>query len=157
MNAIPGIKHRHLHIDENFAPCTPYPGDEIYSRSAVKLNISAILRVLEAGAIAHRTERIHLSVWFSSRFGSGGTINEMHLNNIEIKQPVIQAELKPDYFEIIDGNHRMAKARRDGLEYIDSIKLSAESLLPFFVDRNSCLGFIEHWNGHACVSNLLLM
>jgi hypothetical protein len=35
---------------------------------------------------------------------------------VDIRKPVIQAEIRPYRFEIIDGNHRMERAYIEGVE-----------------------------------------
>ncbi|MBC2579160.1 hypothetical protein [Clostridium sp. DJ247] len=41
---------------------------------------------------------------------------------VNVKKTVIQAEIRPNKFEVIDGKHRMERAYREGLEFIDSYK-----------------------------------
>ena len=73
-------------------------------------------------------------------------MNEEYLQMADIKKPVIQAEIRPNMFEIIDGNHRMEKAFRDGIELIYSYKLSGEQLLPYFIDERGYRSYVEYWN-----------
>jgi len=42
-------------------------------------------------------------------------LDESHLAGIDLSQPVILAEIAPGRFNVIDGNHRMEKARRSGI------------------------------------------
>ena len=49
-------------------------------------------------------------------------------------------------FEIIDGNHRIEKALRDGMEFIDSYKIRGEQLLSYFADERGYKAFVEYWN-----------
>ena len=54
----------------------------------------------------------HLSLEEAKGFSS---INESHMDSVVISQPVILAEISPGRFNLIDGNHRMEKARRLGV------------------------------------------
>lgn len=49
-------------------------------------------------------------------------------------------------FEIIDGNHRMEKAYRENVEFINSYKLKGEQLLIFFIDKRRYEAFVKYWN-----------
>jgi len=65
---------------------------------------------------------------------------------VDVNKPVIQAEIRPGMFEIIDGNHRIEKALRDGMEFIDSYKIRGEQLLSYFADERGYKAFVEYWN-----------
>lgn len=54
------------------------------------------------------------------------SIQYEYLPTVDVANPVIQAEIRPGIFEIIDGNHRMERAYREELEFIDSYKLRGE-------------------------------
>jgi hypothetical protein len=48
--------------------------------------------------------------------------------------------------KIVDGNHRLEWAYRDGVEWVNSFKLRGEQLLPYFVDVRGYEAFVEYWN-----------
>lgn len=82
--------------------------------------------------------------WFRTHYR--GRVNEDHLPTVKISKPVKQAEIRSEIFEIIDGNHRMEKAYRKGIPFIDSYKLKGDQLLPFFIDVRGYNAFVEYWN-----------
>lgn len=53
---------------------------------------------------------------------------------IDISKPVLQAEIRPGVFEINDGNHRIKKACRNDVEFVDSNMIMGEQLVAFFAD-----------------------
>jgi len=53
---------------------------------------------------------------------------------------------------VIDGNHRMEKARRLGIERIPAFKLSPEQHLQFLTTEKGYLAYIEYWNGKMKVN-----
>ena len=69
-----------------------------------------------------------------------------HLPTVDVSKPVIQAEIRPGMFSIIDGNHRMEQAYREGVEYVDSFKLKGAQLVPYFIDVRGYEAFVEYWN-----------
>ena len=54
----------------------------------------------------------------SDFFKGFSSINESHMNSVEISRPVILTEITPGQYNLIDGNHRMEKARRMGIKSI---------------------------------------
>lgn len=55
-------------------------------------------------------------------------------------------EIKPETYSVIDGNHRLEKAFRDGVEKIDAFRLKGEQILPYFTDKRGYEAFIDYWN-----------
>lgn len=49
-------------------------------------------------------------------------------------------------FELIDGHHRLEKAKREGLEFIDSFKLSGEQLSRYLTSVERYQTFVKYWN-----------
>ena len=131
-------------LNKDYTPLPIYEGDEIYPNGIFNFSISRIMEDIESGKLIPRFEKINIQAWF--KFRSHGSINEEHLPTVDITKPIIQAQIRPDTYEVIDGNHRLEKAFRDGLEYIDSYKLCAEQLLPYFKEVRGYKAYVEYWN-----------
>jgi hypothetical protein len=71
---------------------------------------------------------------------------EDHLDAVDVAKPVIVAEISPGRFNVIDGNHRMEKARRLGIEKVPAYKLVPEQHTQFLTTEKSYLAYIEYWN-----------
>jgi len=50
------------------------------------------------------------------------SINESHVDSVDISLPVLLAEISPGRYNLIDGNHRMEKARRMGINCMPAYK-----------------------------------
>jgi len=50
---------------------------------------------------------------------------------LTVSKPVILAEIAPDQYNLIDGNHRAEKAVRHGLEELKAYRLSAAQHIQF--------------------------
>lgn len=137
-------KSRKLKLDQNYIPLPVYEGDEIYPNAIFNFNISRILEQIHSGMLDVEQERINVHEWFKTHFR--GSVNEEHLPNVDITKPIIQAEIRPGMFEVIDGNHRMEKAYWDGIPFIHSYKLRGEQLVPFFMKVEGYRAFVEYWN-----------
>lgn len=137
-------KSRKIKIDKNYKPLPTNEGDEIYSIGIFKFNISKILEHITFEKLDAQKEQINVREWFKLHIH--GSVNEEYLTTVDIACPVIQAEIRPDMFEIVDGNHRLEWAYRDGVEWVNSFKLRGEQLLPYFVDVRGYEAFVEYWN-----------
>lgn len=137
-------KSRKIKLNKNYTPLPTSEGDEIYPNGIFNFSISRILDYIAEGKLDAEEEWINVREWFKKHLR--GSINEAHLPTVDVSKPVLQVEIRPGIFEIIDGNHRMEKACRDGIEFIDSFKLRGEQLLPFFADRRGYEAFVEYWN-----------
>ena len=61
------------------------------------------------------------------------SINESHMDSVVISRPVILAEISPGQYNLIDGNHRMEKARRLGVMSILAYRLHVEQHILYAV------------------------
>ncbi len=135
---------REMKTDPGFVPCELKPGDECWRAGIFHFNVSRMIADIESGELAVIRERINVKEWF--KVHGGGKIDEEYMPKVELSRPVIQGEIGPGRFEIIDGNHRMEKALREGIESVDSYKLMGEQLLQYLSDERGYRAYIEYWN-----------
>lgn len=133
-----------IKLNNNYKPLPVSEGDEIYPNGIFNFSISRIIEHINSGELEVEKERINVKEWFKRHMQS--SVNEEHLPTVDVNKPIIKAEIRPGMFEIIDGNHRIEKAFRDGVEFIDSYKLKGEQLLPYFADVRGYRAFVEYWN-----------
>jgi hypothetical protein len=74
-------------------------------------------------------------------------INESHLYSVDLAKPIILAEISPERYNVIDGNHRLEKAHRQGVETLMAYRIKAEQHIKFLVNRVAYEKYIEYWNG----------
>ncbi len=137
-------KSRKLKLDKSFEPLPTRDGDEIFRNGYFEFNITRIMEDISAGKLEVAEEPINISSW--SRLHSSNTINEDHLPSVDISKTVLQAEIRAGAYNIIDGNHRIEKARREGVKLINSYKMKGEQLLPYFIKKKGYEAFVEYWN-----------
>lgn len=137
-------KSRKLTLNKNYIPLLTIEGVEIYRNGIFTFNISMILEHILAGEIEVEKELINVNEWFKTHINS--SVNEDHLPSVDITKPVIQAEFRPGMFEIIDGKHRLEKAYRNSVEFVNSYKLKGEQLVAYFTDVRGYEAFAEYWN-----------
>lgn len=73
----------------------------------------------------------------SDFFKGFSSINESNVDSVDISKPVILAEISPGRYNLIDGNHRMEKARRMGINSIRAYKLNVEQHIRFLTSKKS--------------------
>jgi hypothetical protein len=141
------IKHpRALKLIKNYSPKQQMSDEiEIYPNGIFQFSISMILEDIESGLFAPKMERINIEKWRKTHTTSSG-LNEEHLQCVDTKKPIIQAEIRIGKFEIIDGNHRFEKAFMDGKKTINSYIIYGEELVKYFYDVKGYACFVKYWN-----------
>lgn len=138
-------KERTLKLNKNYIPCDACENEEIYPNGIFHFNISRILEHVISDQLIVEQEDICVSDWYKSHY-TGNDFNEEHLKTVNLEKPVIQAEISPGRYNIIDGNHRLEKAYREKIENIKSYKLKAEQLIAYFIDVKGYQAFVKYWN-----------
>ncbi|WP_188206854.1 hypothetical protein [Alkalibacillus aidingensis] len=136
--------NRKLILNENYIPLPCHQDDEVFANGIFNFNISRMIEQIHSGTLSVKSERIDVKDWFNAH--PHPSINEEHLPNVDLTNPVIQVEIRPGHYSIIDGNHRMEKAYREGVQFVDSYKLNGEQLVPFFIDHMGYRAFVDYWN-----------
>jgi len=136
---------RTLKLNKDFIPCDACENEEIYPNGIFHFNISRILEHIISGQLIVEQEDICVPNWYKSHY-TGKDFNEEHLKTVNLDKPVIQAEISPGNYNIIDGNHRLEKAHREKVETVKSYKLKAEQLIPYFITVRGFEAFVGYWN-----------
>lgn len=131
-----------LKVDHDFTPCPAETGDELYPNGIFVFNITKIFDYIQKNSDAIPLEKVAVSDFFKD-FSS---INESHMDSVDISRPVILAEISPGRYNLIDGHHRMEKARRLGINTLRAYRLGVEQHMPFLIDKKAYVAYIEYWN-----------
>lgn len=137
-----GIRNvkRKLKINSHFTPCPIGHGDELYPNGIFVFNITKMAEFIQNSNFTCEDVLVRDFSSGSSKF------NEAYLATVDVSKPVILAEISPGRFNVIDGNHRIEKAIRSGVDKIPAYKLSPEHHLQFLTTERAYLAFIEYWN-----------
>lgn len=135
------ILARKLKVDKNFIPYEADDGDEFYPNGIFEFNITQMIKYIaeHLDEVALETVEVKDIAWYSD-------IEDAKLEEIIIGIPVILAEIAPGKYNLIDGNHRMAKARKLGLKTIQAYRLKPEQHIRFLSNQKSYGIYIEYWN-----------
>lgn len=131
-----------LKFVKNFMPCEVDDEDEIFINGIFQFNISKMLSKLNSKTLDIALSEMNVSDFYSSF----SRINEEHIDSVDIRKPVILAEIAPSRYNLIDGNHRVEKARRTGIETLPCYKLTVDQHLPFLIEKKSYESYVECWN-----------
>jgi len=133
---------RRLIVDSKFVPCCADDGDETFRNGYFHFNITKLIEHLQSESSQVQVGEIPVSE-FS---GSFSVIDESHLKNVNLTLPVIVAEIAPRRFNLIDGNHRMEKARRSAIETLPGYRLDVTQHLNFLTTKNAYDAYVAYWN-----------
>jgi hypothetical protein len=131
-----------LKVDNDFIPCPVTTGDELFPNGIFEFNITKMLEYIKKNPDGIAIEEVAVSDFFEG-FSS---LNESHMDSVEISQPVIMAEISPGQYNLIDGNHRMEKARRVGLKSMLAYRLNVEQHMKFLTSKKAYIAYIAYWN-----------
>ena len=140
--SVPRLTNK-LKVDDKFTPCLGEDGDEIYPNGIFEFNITKMIKYIQENPDGIILEEVRVND-FNKDFSS---INESHMDSVDVSQPVILAEISPGRYNLIDGNHRMEKTRRMGVEKILAYKLNAEQHMRFLTSGRAYVAYVEYWNG----------
>jgi hypothetical protein len=130
-----------LTVDKNFTPCPESDGDEFYPNGMFVFNITKMTEHIMDNPEVFVPEEV--AVKELHRYLS---LNESHVNSVDISKPVIIAELAPSRFNLIDGQHRVEKAHRLGIETIQAYKLNVNQHIRFRTSIKAYEIYVEYWN-----------
>ena len=94
----------------------PYPvdpEDEIYANGIFEFNVTRLLAFVQEHVDRFPVEQVEISEF--PEYSDSSHLNEETICLAHLTRPVLLAEIAPGRYSVIDGNHRLAKARREGI------------------------------------------
>ncbi len=133
---------RKLKIEHCFEPCIVREGDELYQNGIFIFNITKMYKFIDTNANIFPIE----SILIENYYYQNSNLDESHLKNTDINKPGIIAEIAPGRYNLIDGNHRIEKARRLGNKKFDVYRFNMESHLQFITTKKGYMAYVDYWN-----------
>ncbi|TFH14003.1 MAG: hypothetical protein E4H02_10735 [Lentisphaerales bacterium] len=133
---------RKLKTDNTFCPHPIREDDEFFANGIFEFNITRMLEHIEH----HPADIPIVAVDVSDFHSEFSSLNESHVDTVDVSRPVILAEISPGHCNLIDGNHRMEKARRAGITKMKAYKFSVRQHIAFLTSKKSYLSYVEYWN-----------
>jgi hypothetical protein len=131
-------------VDPRFQPCSAESGDELYPNGIFEFNITRLLAFIQAHTERFPTEFVELAD--IPDYGGSSNLDETAIDAADLARPIVLAEIAPDRYNVIDGNHRVAKARREGLRRIPAHRLRCPEHVAFLTSTRAYEAYVEYWN-----------
>jgi hypothetical protein len=64
----------------------------------------------------------------------------------DLSRPILLAEISPGLYNVIDGNHRLAKARREAARTILARRIPCPQHVSFLTSLTAYEAYVEYWN-----------
>jgi len=132
-----------LKRDKKFEPCPEGEGDELFANGVFTFNITRLVAFIEAHPEQSRLESIALSD--IPDYGAAN-LNEETIRSADLSRPIIQAEISPGLFNVTDGHHRIARARRERVEDLPAYRVRCPQHVPFLTSVSAYERYIDYWN-----------
>ena len=132
-----------LRVDEGFVPFPVADGDESFANGVFEFNITRIRAHVERDPADVALVQVEVSSF--PRWDR--PLDDAHVASADLSRPVVLAEISPGRFNLIDGHHRLEKARRNGVGTVQAYQLTAVQHVRFLTSRRAYLAYVEYWNG----------
>lgn len=128
--------------NKNFSPCEQELDDEMFPNGIFLFNITRLLEYLhsEDSDIPISDSRVADFPRFSS------SLDEAHIDTVDLEKPVVIAEIAPKRYNVIDGHHRMEKARRASVTELPCYLVPPEVHTLFLCSQEAYDSYIDYWN-----------
>jgi hypothetical protein len=133
-----------LKLSKSFQPCPIGAGDEVFRNGIFEFNITRLAAFIEAQP--DRFAIVPVAVASVPNYGDAN-LDEATMDAADLSRPVLFAEISPGRFNLIDGNHRMGKARRNGVPTLMARKVSCAHHVAFLTSTRAYETYVEYWNG----------
>lgn len=132
-----------MNVMKNFKPLPTEDGEELYPNGFFVFNISKLIQYIAKNQDIFQAEQVMVN---SLRLFSSSKLNEATIKSADLSVPIIMAEISPNQFNIIDGHHRLEKARREGMDVVLAYKVPAEHHILFLDSAEGYQAYVKYWN-----------
>lgn len=130
-------------LRKSFTPPPREEGDEFFPNGIFEFNVTKILRFIGDNAERFPVKVVSLD---TLPFTTTEHLDEKAIRKANVSNPIVLAEIAPGRFNVIDGNHRVERARRDQLETIPAYRVFAEDHVAFLTSQKSYEAYVRYWN-----------
>ena len=133
-----------LTLDKKFQPPIAEDGDELFANGIFVFNISQFLAFISLHP--ERFPIVSIEVDEVPRYGAGSLEQDVILA-ANLSHPVLLAEISPDNYNLIDGNHRVARAKQDGVRVLPGWRVRCPHHVGFLTSTEAYEKYVQYWNG----------
>lgn len=135
------MTQRKLKLNKKFVPAPRNIGDELFPNGFFEFNITELIKFIYENQFQPQLVQINsLSILGADR------LDVVTVCNANLSIPIILAEISPNSFNVIDGHHRLERARRECADEILAYKISAEQHINFLTSVMAYESYVQYWN-----------
>jgi len=138
-----GDRPRRLNLDKAFTPLPVDDGDELFPNGIFEFNVTKMLAFIEANPAKFPIEQVEVE---ALRRDSSERLDEETIRRADLAAPIVLAEISPGRFSVIDGNHRVERAGREGSKTIAARRIGPEQHLAFLTSARAYEAYVGYWN-----------
>jgi hypothetical protein len=132
-----------LKLNNEFKPLSVDEDDELYPNGIFEFNITKLLIFIKANPASFSVEGVELQ---SLQIHTSRNLDEGTIETASLSVPILFAEISPGMFNVIDGNHRVERACRAGIDKLPVYRIYANQHLAFLTSVKAYKSYIEYWN-----------
>ena len=136
------MKLMKLKVDRKFRPCEVDAGDELYPNGVFVFNVTKLLVHIEGNSGDFSVEEVVVD----SLGLTSSNLDETTVQNADLSRPILLAEIAPGSFNVIDGNHRVGRVRRDGIKTLPAYRVGPSVHVPFMTEVAGYKSYVRYWN-----------
>ncbi|MBE0451892.1 MAG: ParB/RepB/Spo0J family partition protein [Clostridia bacterium] len=145
-----------LEIKQNNVSCNP--GDEFVRNGIFEFNVSGVNEYINENEADFELVEIPVDYYFS--YFSRSDLQPEWIEKADIDRPVLLFEIAPDRkyysddpivddfydrgYNVLDGSHRLAKAKQQGIQTIKAYLVPMETHIKFMT--NGFEAYVSYWN-----------
>lgn len=132
-----------LKLDKNFKPLPIEEGEEFKPNGYFEFNVTKMLKFIRSNPDKFLIEKVIVD---GLQTCVSDELDESTIQKSDLSNPIVLAEISPERFNVIDGNHRLEKARREGNEKIPAYRIGPDHHVAFLTAEKSYKAYVEYWN-----------
>jgi hypothetical protein len=142
-----------LKLKKSFQPCPVDDGDELFPNGIFEFNVTKLIAHIETNTAEFPIEEIAVE---TLGLTSSQNLDEPTVQSADLSRPIVLAEIGPGRFNVVDGNHRVEKARRDGIKSLLSYRVGPDHHHRFLTSVEAYKVYVQYWNEKVAADARLL-
>lgn len=126
----------------HFTPCPMQDGDEMYPNGIFEFNITAMLTFIESNPEAVELKDVAVKEFCREDY----FLDTTEIDSFDVNRPVLLAEIAPGRYNLIDGYHRVEKARRLGMDTVPAYMVPPDVHVRFLTSLKAYQTYVKYWN-----------
>ncbi|TYS17736.1 hypothetical protein FZC78_07705 [Rossellomorea vietnamensis] len=135
-----------MKLSPAFKPCQPVEGEEVFANGVIRWNISKMQEYIDA----HPEEIEFKQMEMKLLTNEYTNIDLDHVPTVDLSTPIILVEFNPKIQDhLIDGRHRVTRARELGVTTLPAYKLTRDQHILFLASQTGYEAYVRYWNEKA--------